>query len=132
MAQLGTVEETMMHDNQPKLNGLMFNVSDANGNLLFPSCGMTDQFSTPIYDARGGMIGSGICGACLWEPGFDDDPMASADATPKIITSLLAYRAKWIAEGCTWRGTVRGQPDGWNANQKLQFLLSRAPHLEES
>jgi hypothetical protein len=111
------------------MSGLMFNVANSDGKMLCPCCGMTDQFSTLNYDSRGGIIGSGICGACLWEPGFDDDPMASADAAPTIIESVLVYRAKWIAEGCPWRGTACAQPDVWNANQKLQFLFSRAPYL---
>jgi hypothetical protein len=64
---------------------LQFNVFDEVGNLLCPCCGLIDQFSSPNYDARGGLIGSGICAACFWEPGFDDDPMASADAGPTII-----------------------------------------------
>jgi hypothetical protein len=128
---LGEIEESMTNKNQSKLSGLMFNVANFDGNLLCPCCGMSDQFSTTIYDSRGGMIGSGTCGACFWEPGFDDDPMASADAAPTILESLLAYRAKWTLEGCPWRGTARSQPDDWNADQKLQFLFSRAPHLAD-
>jgi hypothetical protein len=79
------------------VSGLMFNVANCDGKMMCPCCGMTDQFSTINYDSRGGIIGSDICGACLWEPGFDDDPMASADAAPTIIESLLVYRAKWLS-----------------------------------
>jgi hypothetical protein len=119
----------MTDNTREKRSGLMFNVANVDGNLLCPCCGMTDQFSTTIYDARGGLIGSGICGACFWEPGFDDDPLASANAAPTIIASLLAYRAKWTAEGYPWRGAARLRPDGWDAVKSLKFLLGRAPHL---
>jgi hypothetical protein len=129
LMQLGAVEKLMTFSPQRKLSGLMFNVANADGNLLCPCCGMTDQFSTTIYDARGGMIGSGICGACFWEPGFDDDPTASAEAAPTIIESLLNYRAKWIAEARPWRGTARLQPAQWNPAENLNHLLARAPHL---
>jgi hypothetical protein len=111
------------------LNALQFNVVDADGNLLCPCCGMTDQFSTAAYDARGGIIGSDICGACFWEPGFDDDQMASAGAGPTIIASLLSYRAMWITSGCLWRGTTRLQPAGWDPAQNMKHLLALAPHL---
>jgi hypothetical protein len=117
----------MTHTEQP--GGLMFNVASADGNLLCPCCGMTDQFETMAYGVCGGIIGSGICGACFWEPGFDDDPMASANAEPTIIASLLAYRAHWTASGRPWRGTARPQPVGWDAAKNLEFLFMRAPHL---
>jgi hypothetical protein len=111
------------------ISPLQLNVFDDHGKLLCPCCGTADQFSTTNYDARGGLIGSDICGACFWEPGFDDDPMASVDAKPTIIGSLLTYRAKWKAEGYPWRGTARAKPEAWNATFSLERLYVRAPYL---
>jgi hypothetical protein len=126
IAKLGAFEETMSN------GALQFNIADTDGDLLCPCCGMTDQFHGDAYDARGGIIGSDICGACLWEPGFDDDPMASGDALPTVMESLLAYRAKWIIEGTTWRGSTRPSPAQWDGQKTLAHLLSRAPHLDGS
>jgi hypothetical protein len=106
-----------------------FNVSDEHGNWLCPCCGMTDQFETMTYDGRGGIIGSGICGACFWEPGFDDDPMASAKADPIIIASLLAYRAEWVSISSPWRSTSTFRPDRWDAAETMKRLFALAPHL---
>jgi hypothetical protein len=109
---------------------VLLNIVDGQGRLLCPCCGFADQFSRPPYDKRGGIIGSGICGACLWEPGFDDDPMASAVAQPTILGSLLAYRAEWIAAGSLWRGSTRlAQPKDWHAQATLNVLREYAAHL---
>jgi hypothetical protein len=122
----------MAYDGDSKQTAMMLNVANADGILLCPCCGMPDQFAVNAYNEHGGIIGTGICGACFWEPGFDDDPMASAVAAPTIKASLLAYRTHWISEGYPWRGTAQSQPKKWNAIHTLKFLLHRAPHLAEN
>jgi hypothetical protein len=126
ISELGAFENIMSN------GALQFNIADRDGDLLCPCCGMTDQFHGVAYDARGGIIGSDICGACLWEPGFDDDPMASGDALPTVMESLLAYRAKWLSEGASWRGAARSSPARWDGQKTLAYLVSRAPHLDGS
>jgi hypothetical protein len=124
ISELGAFENIMSN------GALQFNIADRDGDLLCPCCGMTDQFHGVAYDARGGIIGSDICGACLWEPGFDDDPMASGDALPTVMESLLAYRAKWLSEGASWRGSARASPAHWDGQKTLAYLFSRAAYLD--
>jgi hypothetical protein len=121
----------MKYDARLNQIALMLNVANADGIILCPCCGMPGQFAVSAYNENGGIIGTGICGACFWEPGFDDDPMASAAAAPTIRASLIMYRAQWILEGHPWRGTLRAKPKEWNADHNLHFLFHRAPHLAE-
>jgi hypothetical protein len=114
---VGTIEIGMTKHVSP----LQFNVFNEDGKLHCPCCGFADQVSRHPYEARSGSIGSGICGACLWEPGFDDDLMASSIAEPTILVSLLSYRAEWIAAECPWRGSEKFRhPNGWSAHTSLQ------------
>jgi hypothetical protein len=125
---MGAIEKAMKSEFSP----LALNVLNDNGNYLCPCCGLSGQFSAPPYEARGGIIGSGICGACLWEPGFDDDPLASAVAEPTVLGSLLSYRAEWIAAGSLWLTTTKHKrPEGWSAQVTLNNLCLRAAHLFE-
>ena len=42
--------------------------------FLCPVCGWPGTFSGDSYDPRlGGLIGTGICACCHFEPGYDDD-----------------------------------------------------------
>ncbi len=111
-------------------NPLDFNVVDNAGQFLCPCCGFSGQFSRAPYRPFGGVIGSGICGGCLWEPGFDDDPAACDDAKPTIKASLIAYRTAWIATDYSWRASMPA-PANWNGRAQCESLLQRYPHLAE-
>ncbi len=111
-------------------NPLDFNVVDDAGQFLCPCCGFSGQFDRAPYRSTGGVIGTGICGGCFWEPGFDDDPMASEDAKPTIKASLLTYRAAWIAADYPWRASTP-PPAGWDGHARCEALLHRHPHLSE-
>ena len=72
----------------------------------------------------------GICACCLYEPGYDDCPAASADARETILESILWQREKWVGAGMPWRGNdgvVR--PADWSAVTQLKHLLMLAPFL---
>jgi hypothetical protein len=112
------------------MNPLQFNIFDNAGQLLCPCCGLVGQFSYPPYDAQGGIISCGICACCLWEPGFDDDPGASADAAPTIKASLVAYRSHWTAQGYPWRSEQSLSAD-WDRRLQCENLLRQFPHLGE-
>jgi hypothetical protein len=109
---------------------LQFNVQSADGAWLCPCCGLPQGCGRQMYDEHGGDTGISICSACFWEPGFDDDPRASAKALPTIMGSLKAYRQSWSAAGQPWRATTPPAPDGWNPHTQLAALLKLAPHLE--
>lgn len=102
------------------------------GSYLCPVCGYDGTFSGDHYDdAEGGCIGSGICSCCFFEPGFDDNPLASAEAEASIEASIASYRASWIAAGLPWRGgDVKAQPPGWNPQEQLARLFREAPFLK--
>ncbi len=112
----------------PEGDARRFNIRDAAGRLLCPACGFPDFASHAAYDERGGIIGRTICPCCLWEPGFDDDMRASADALGTIIASLLAYRMRWGGP-CEWRGREGERPADWDGQQQLDRLRELAPHL---
>ena len=64
---------------------------------ICPVCGFVGLYEPP-YDARG--YGSyEICPACGFQFGLDDDP----DREP----AHLAWRARWIEEGCPWFSSTR-------------------------
>jgi hypothetical protein len=99
---------------------------------LCPSCGFRSYFTDQSCDEAGrGVVGTGICPRCLYEPGFDDDPAASADAQPTVLESVRHYRAKWIAMGMPWRGkddywlTKRAE---WDPAAQLAALFEIEPH----
>jgi hypothetical protein len=81
------------------------------------------------YDARGGIIGCGICPCCLWEPGYDDDAGASGAAKATIHGSIRAYRQAWLAAGHPWRSQFVRPPDDWSGLAQLTAFLEIAGHL---
>jgi hypothetical protein len=109
---------------------LQYNVPAANGGFLCPCCGWGGSFEVEAYSLHGSIIGRGICSCCYWEPGFDDDPMASATALPTIRESLLFYRRAWVASGYVWKGEVTiDKQKNWHVPEQLAALLRHAPHL---
>src|SRR5690348_15269506 len=108
-------------------DGRNFNVLDSNGRLLCPACGFPDYSDEPAYDESGGIIATTICPCCFWEPGFDDEPNASATAKETILESLRAYRAQWGGAGSTWRGRETEKPTDWNGEAQLASLFETAP-----
>jgi hypothetical protein len=105
-----------------------FNIEDSDGRLLCPACGFAEYAAHPAYDGNGGIIRATICPCCLWEPGFDDAPGASAQAAETILGSLRAYRARWMAAP-TWQGRGDRRPDDWDPDAKLVRLFDLAPHV---
>jgi hypothetical protein len=102
-------------------------IRDNAGQVLCPVCGHAGAFDEHCFDARGGVIGSGICPCCLYEPGFDDDPGASAKAKATPLESIKAYRAEWIGEGMRWRSEHALPPGGWDGARQLADLLKLVP-----
>ena len=105
-----------------------FNIRDADGRLLCPACGCPAFSNEAAYDDRGGLIGAAICPCCLWEPGFNDTPGASADAQDTILISLRQYRAEWSRD-FQWRGRESRRPLGWGAEGQLAHLFELAPNV---
>jgi hypothetical protein len=106
-----------------------FNIRDQDGQYLCPACGWPGHFRGESYSEDGGLVGTGICPCCLFEPGFDDAPGASADAKTTIRASIEHYRSGWVAEGMKWRGDPRTMiaPTGWDAEAQLTRLLRVFP-----
>jgi hypothetical protein len=111
-------------------NPLRFNIFDDAGQILCPCCGLAGQFNYPPYDAHGGIIGCGICACCMWEPGFDDHPGASALAQPTILASVRVYRLAWATAGYPWMATAYAAPPGWEPQATLATLFGLSPRLE--
>jgi hypothetical protein len=109
------------------IDARQFNVCDGEGKLLCPACGFPGYVDGEAYDEAGDMPGSGICPCCLWEPGFDDEPAASAAAQGTILASLQSYRASWRLT-MEWR-VASCKPEAWDGEQQLARLLTLAPHL---
>lgn len=107
-----------------------FNIYDEAGALLCPCCGYPGYAAGPAYPEEGapGMIGLTICPCCLWEPGFDDNPLATsrAEATPRA--SLVKYRAAWAAT-CIWQGKQDRKPPDFDGAEQLERLRQLAPEL---
>jgi hypothetical protein len=100
---------------------------------LCPVCGWPETFRGDHFDdEEGGCIAMGICDCCVYEPGFDDNPLASAAAKATIGESILAFRGAWLAEGAPWRGngSRRAPPDGWSSERQLARLYELAPFLQ--
>jgi hypothetical protein len=101
---------------------------------LCPACGLPGCFTDASWDEQGrGAIGIGICPCCFYEPGFDDDPAASADAQPTALASIRHYRAKWVTMGMPWRGNDDywlTKPEGWDPAAQLQTLFETEPDLK--
>lgn len=110
------------------IDARQFNIRDKDGRLLCPACGFPGYANRPAYDEYRGLIGRTICPCCLWEPGFDDEPLGSAAAKDTIIESLRDYRAAW-AEARLWKGHANRKPSDWDGEQQLAHLLGLAPNL---
>ena len=100
---------------------------------LCPVCGYDGTFHGNHYDdEEGGCIATGICSCCLFEPGFNDNPAASADARDSVAASISSYRAKWVAAGSPWRGgDTKSPPLGWDPHDQLARLFQVAPFLDQ-
>jgi hypothetical protein len=115
---------------QVTLRASQFLINNDSGDYLCPVCGLAGYFAGQHFDDDiGGVIGTGICPCCFYEPGFDDDPLASGEAKDTIHASILSYRANWIASGMPWHGTNQHPPDGWCARVQLEQLFRPAPFL---
>jgi len=99
-----------------------FNILGQRGLYLCPACGLTSCFKAEPYDEHGGLIGTGICPCCLFEPGFDDNPAASPNAAATVLESIVKYRAVWVAEGMPWQGAQTIRPTEWNPEAQLHDL----------
>ncbi|TCK23824.1 hypothetical protein EV667_3666 [Ancylobacter aquaticus] len=110
------------------ISALQFNISDALGRWVCPACGYPGYSYGPAYDESHGLAGMAICPCCLWEPGYDDEPLASADAEETILGSLRSYRASWCRERL-WRGRETERPDAWDGAEQLRRLFDTAPHV---
>ena len=112
---------------------------------LCPVCGFAGYFDEQAFDEGGGSVGNGICPCCFFEPGFDDDPGACAEARPTVRETIVTCRERWVADGMPWRRGTRQQriaigvydssrcsddaPPGWSPTQQLARLLRLAPDL---
>jgi hypothetical protein len=117
------------HDTMKNISKSPFAIKNKTGHVLCPVCGHAGTFDEQCFNERGGVIGSGICPCCMYEPGFDDNPEASAKAKATPLASIKHYRAEWIEEGMPWRSGQESKPDGWNAADELANLLKLAPGL---
>lgn len=95
---------------------------------LCPSCGFPGYFEGSSYDQRGGIIATGICPGCGWEPGFDDVPAASG--TPDtILKSLRQYRQGWTSRLPAWSGKMMDIPLDGDGRAQRARLFAVAPHV---
>ncbi len=106
-----------------------FNILGPDGRYLCPVCGFPGCFTGTSYDENRGLVGTGICPCCRWEPGFDGEPMANAGAGPSIEDSVRSYRRSWTAALLPWRGDPSSMPEGWDRHAQLKQLLETAPFL---
>jgi len=109
-------------------DALKFNVRDAFGQWLCPACGYPGYSAEPAYDERRGLAGTTICPCCMWEPGFDDEPAASARAEKTILASLRRYRSGWD-DKALWSGRSVDCPTGWDGAEQLRRLFEVAPQV---
>lgn len=127
--QSRTLTDFLYNQGEPSMaEALQFNIVDSHSRLLCPCCGYPGYSNVPAYDKSGGIIGLCICPCCLWEPGFDDDQMASAEANQTILESLIAYRQRWVGLK-KWRGKPEIRPIDWHPETQLEQLYNAAPHV---
>jgi hypothetical protein len=109
-----------------------FIISSPEG-YLCPVCGWAGTFrGDHFHDEEGGCIATGICACCSYEPGFDDNPLASQDAEPTIGASIASRRRAWIGQGSPWRGIdATPVPDNWSSKAQLDRLFRLAPFLAD-
>ena len=111
------------------VNPVSFNVTNAEGSLLYPVCGFPGFSLSPAYSESGGLVGTTICPCCLWEPGFDDCQAASSQAKSSILASVLAYRKKWAGTK-QWQGQRNLIPEGFDGSKQVAELLKLARDLQ--
>lgn len=109
-------------------NARQYNIRDEDGHYLCPACGLPGFFQGDSYDESGGVIATGICPCCLWEPGYDDNALLSG-APASILESLRQYRRGWSSLGPAWSGRPEQIPPGWNGQAQLAHLFKVAPHV---
>ena len=109
-------------------NGRQFNIRDEDGRNLCPACGFPGYFDERSYGNRGGVIATGICPCCQWEPGFDDSPTASG-APATILEALRQFRRRWPSDGLTWSGQPDQMPSEWDGRAQLDHLFRVAPYV---
>lgn len=105
-----------------------FNIIDDQDRLLCPVCGFAGYSPVAAYDKHRGLIGISICPCCLWEPGFDDEPSASANAKSNIGDSIKWYRERWMS-AAQWQGKRELMPVDWDAERQMAKLLEVAPQV---
>lgn len=105
-----------------------FNVQDGDGHMLCPVCGFAGFAYGPAYDEGGGLAGVAICPCCLWEPGFNDSPLASHHAQSSILGSVRAYRQMHFSPPA-WHGKADRKPLDWDGERQLSALFVHAPYL---
>lgn len=103
-----------------------FNIQDADGRFLCPACGFPGYFLGDSYDERCGVIGTGICPCCFWEPGFDD---MNARSSHDVLECLREYRARWGAQGPVWLGHADRMPPDWDGKAHFEHLAKVAPFV---
>jgi hypothetical protein len=115
------------------------------GAFRCPVCGLPGYFGEDSFDELGGVIATGICPCCFFEPGFDDNPAASGTPEPTVLGSILACRRGWIEDGMPWRRGTRDEriatgvyderrtsddaPKDWSPTKQLETLFRLAPDL---
>ena len=109
-------------------DGRKYNIRDHARRLLCPACGFPDYAQFEAYDERGGIIGTALCPCCLWEPGFDDEQLASERPEVTVLESLRAYRENWRND-LFWRGRDNLRPPDWDGATQVDRLLEIAPHV---
>lgn len=109
----------------------LFIIRNDRGEYLCPVCGFAGYFRGDHFaDKEGGVIGTGICPCCFYEPGFDDNPAASAGAKDTLLDSILSYRKAWTEQGMLWRGAPKVErPADWEPASQLARLLETAPFV---
>jgi hypothetical protein len=109
-------------------------IIQSNEGFLCPVCGLAGYFKGNHFDdVEGGCIATGICPCCLYEPGFDDQPLASSKAKPTIGESIAFYRHGWLNAGRPWRGGDQtSAPEDWSAEEQLSQLYRIAPFLADT
>jgi hypothetical protein len=125
--RLTTLRSEVIRD-VAQLEHLAYRIRDADGVFLCPVCGCGGDLQENSFGLRGGRICTSICRCCHYEPGFDDDPAASAQALPTVAMSIDAYRRAWVDAGKPWRGRLPA-PTEFNADHQLARLLAAAPYL---
>ncbi len=109
------------------------------GEYLCPVCGFPGCFNKDTFDDVGGLLGSGVCPCCSFEPGLSDDP-AQSHGCDTVLECILAFREQWLQRGrwwpedrqMLWRGNkaVNPTPSGWSPDAQLARLFALAPELQ--